>query len=249
MGTPMADALEFSPTIPTPDGPGSPVALKSETSDASLALAAVDQAAAETSTDDIITPLVQSDNWNVVVVKVNSQDRDQAMDRIASIVKEHGLRLQRSAGKDRPEWLGVVLTSADGASEEVVTAMEKGLSESTTVRDSAESHMSPEATSKIIAAVRESLRYPTRSELHHGRIFVALPTAPLMASSARSAGTLEPSPTAAAQNRVGEAKTSSEAVADKKTSEAAFAKSAATDASQVTPPMVTLVVFEFSPHQ
>jgi len=247
MGTPMVDSLEFSPVAPMSDGPGSPIALKSETSDASLALAAVDQAAAETSTDDIITPLVQSDNWNVVVVKVNSQDRDQAMDRIASIVKEHGLRLQRSAGKDRPEWLGVVLTSADGASEEVVTAMEKGLSESTTRRQIVESRMSPEASSKIIAAVRESLRYPTRSELHHGRIFVALPTAPLMARAIRSSGSSAASQPAAtsARNEVVKA----EAITEDQSSKPTLAKVTEPEASPIASPTVTLVVFEFPQHQ
>ncbi len=244
----MADSLAFSPAARISADPTDPIALQAEMSDVASAIAAADDAAANTSTDDVITPLVQSDNWNVVVVKVDGQDRDQAMDRIASIVMEHGLRLQRSNGEGRPEWVGVVLTSADGASEDVVTAMENGMSESTASRDTAGSRMSPEASSKIIAAVRESLQYPTRSELHHGRIFVALPTSPLIAGSARSSGPPEPAPAAAVQKRVVEAKTSSEAVADRKSSEPALAKSASAEASQVAP-MVTLVVFEFSQHQ
>ena len=129
----------------------------------------------ETDADNTsIAPLIQSDNWNVVVVKVEGRDRDMTMDRIQAIVQEHGLRLQKSAGHDQSEWLGVVLTSAMEQSSEVLTAMERDLGESTPF--AAESQLDASRSSEIIAAVRESLRYPTRSELHHGRIFVALPT-------------------------------------------------------------------------
>jgi len=247
-GTPMADSLAFSPATRASKDPENPVVLRSEMSDTASAIAVADDTAANTSTDDMITPLVQSDNWNVVVVKVDGQDRDQAMDRIASIVMEHGLRLQRSNGEGRSEWLGVVLTSADGASEDVVTAMENGLSESSTSRGFAESRMSPEASSKIIAAVRESLQYPTRSELHHGRIFVALPTAPLIAGSVRSSGTAEPAPAAAVQNRLVEATSSAEAISDRKSPET-LAKGSSAENFSNTRPSVTLVVFEFPPHQ
>lgn len=121
-----------------------------------------------------IDPLIQSDNWHVVVVKVDGQDRDMAMDRIHAIVQEHGLRLQKSAGHDQSDWLGVVLTSAMARSSEVLTAMERDLGEPTPA--AAESKLDTSRHAEIIAAVRESLRYPTRSELHSGRIFVALPT-------------------------------------------------------------------------
>jgi len=148
-------------------------------------------AAAMTDTDsgvaeDSIQPLIESENWNVVVVKVEGQDRDQVMDRIQSIVHAHGLRLQRSAGQDEPEWLGVVLTSAVEGSDEVVNAMEQDAAHSSTNFTKNKDNISAKAKSseanttkasaEIVAAVRRSLQYPTLSELHHGRVFVALPT-------------------------------------------------------------------------
>jgi hypothetical protein len=135
--------------------------------------------------DDSIQPLIESENWNVVVVKVEGQDRDQVMDRIQSIVHAHGLRLQRSAGQEEPEWLGVVLTSSVEGSNEVLDAMEQSAADSTnlttkkdnvTAKAKSSGARTTKASAEIVAAVRRSLQYPTLSELHHGRVFVALPT-------------------------------------------------------------------------
>lgn len=125
------------------------------------------------SNEEFVKPLWESDNWNLVVVKVNGQNQDEAMDLIQKIVNRHGLHLQRSAGADQSQWLGVVLTSATSDSENVLAAMESvGGSQSGLPSGS----MTDSTKVEIIDAVRESLRHPTRSELHHGKIFLALPT-------------------------------------------------------------------------
>ncbi len=125
------------------------------------------------SNEEFVKPLWESDNWNLVVVKVNGQNQDEAMDLLQKIVNRHGLHLQRSAGADQSQWLGVVLTSATSDSENVLAAMESvGGSQSGLPSGS----MTDSTKVEIIDAVRESLRHPTRSELHHGKIFLALPT-------------------------------------------------------------------------
>ena len=208
------------------------------------------------SEDDIsIAPLIQSDNWNVVVVKVDGHDRDMAMDRIQAIVKEHGLRLQKSAGQDQSEWLGVVLTSAVDQNSEVLTAMERDLGEQSPAKGAADSKVAESTSLEIIAAVRESLRYPTRSELHHGRIFVALPTQ--QEAKLAIGDRLEESKTQNADVAASAARAKEDHSLQKRTAKASELalvkpeaarqddKTAAAANAQQVPAVVTLVVFEF----
>ena len=205
--------------------------------------------------DSSIAPLIQSDNWNVVVVKVDGHDRDMAMDRIEAIVKEHGLRLQKSAGQDQSEWLGVVLTSAVDQNSEVLTAMERDLGEQSPAKGAADSKVAESTSLEIIAAVRESLRYPTRSELHHGRIFVALPTQQVAKLSLGDR--LEESKTQNADVAASAARAKEDHSLQKRTAKASELalvkpeaarqddKTAAAANAQQVPAVVTLVVFEF----
>ena len=208
------------------------------------------------SEDDIsIAPLIQSDNWNVVVVKVDGHDRDMVMDRIQAIVKEHGLRLQKSAGQDQSEWLGVVLTSAVDQNSEVLTAMERDLGEQSPAKGAADSKVAESTSLEIIAAVRESLRYPTRSELHHGRIFVALPTQ--QEAKLAIGDRLEESKTQNADVAASAARAKEDHSLQKRTAKASELalvkpevarqddKTAAAANAQQVPAVVTLVVFEF----
>lgn len=182
-----------------------------------------------------VQPVIQSDNWNVVVVKVDGDDRDLAMDRIQSIVHQHGLRVQMSAGQDRPEWLGVVLTSAGTGREEVLNAMERGLGENSQANHP-ETHLAHSAPAEIIAAVRESLRYPTQSEFHHGKIFVALPPeGPTSSGQSPGLPSVPPASTA-----IPSGKDASESPRDDSTKRREF--SPAPKESSIA---VTLVVFEF----
>ena len=205
--------------------------------------------------DSSIAPLIQSDNWNVVVVKVDGHDRDMVMDRIQAIVKEHGLRLQKSAGQDQSEWLGVVLTSAVDQNSEVLTAMERDLGEQSPAKGAADSKVAESTSLEIIAAVRESLRYPTRSELHHGRIFVALPTQ--QEAKLAIGDRLEESKTQNADVAASAARAKDDHSLQKRTAKASELalvkpevarqddKTAAAANAQQVPAVVTLVVFEF----
>lgn len=192
----------------------------------------------ENSSEADVQPLIHSDDWNVVVVRIDAMDRDQAMDQIQSIVKKAGLQLKGSAGDDESRWLGVILTSNVAGRDEVVNAMEEVGTSNGYVTDS------PPVDSQealFIAAARESLKHPTRSELHHGKVFVALPSASPASGTAVGAvvASTEESDTGNPDPIGNEpAALSSAAVGG------SAARSAKVSANTV--PDVTLVVFEFS---
>ena len=184
-----------------------------------------------------VQPLIQSDDWNVVVVKIDGKDRDQAMDQIQSIVQKAGLQLKGSAGPGESRWLGVVLTSNVVGREDVVNAMESvgasnGYVTETPPADSQEA--------MFIAAARESLKHPTRSELHHGKVFVVLPSSPSMKVNEQTVAANQQVAAAGSANATSPGPAESSAV----DSEGSAAKSARISAKVV--PAVTLVVFEFS---
>jgi hypothetical protein len=184
-----------------------------------------------------VQPLIQSDDWNVVVVKIDGKDRDQAMDQIQSIVQKAGLQLKGSAGPGESRWLGVVLTSNVVGREDVVNAMESvgasnGYVTETPPADSQEA--------MFIAAARESLKHPTRSELHHGKVFVVLPSSPSMKVNEQTVAANQQVAAAGSANATSPGPVESSAV----DSEGSAAKSARISAKVV--PAVTLVVFEFS---
>ena len=184
-----------------------------------------------------VQPLIQSDDWNVVVVKIDGKDRDQAMDQIQSIVQKAGLQLKGSAGPGESRWLGVVLTSNVVGREDVVNAMESvgasnGYVTETPPVDSQEA--------MFIAAARESLKHPTRSELHHGKVFVVLPSSPSMKVNEQTVAANQQVAAAGSANATSPGPAESSAV----DSEGSAAKSARISAKVV--PAVTLVVFEFS---
>jgi hypothetical protein len=184
-----------------------------------------------------VQPLIQSDDWNVVVVKIDSKDRDQAMDQIQSIVQKAGLQMKGSTGPDESRWLGVVLTSNVAGREDVVNAMESvgasnGYVTQTPPADSQEA--------MFIAAARESLKHPTRSELHHGKVFVVLPSSPSVKGD---------DPTVASSQQVAAAGNASATSPGPVENSAVVAKGSAAKSARISAkalPAVTLVVFEFS---
>jgi hypothetical protein len=128
-----------------------------------------------TDTDLLIQPLLESTNWKIVVVQLDENDRDLAMQRIQSLIHDHGLRLQSATNAESSDFVGVVQTSAVSENDELVSAMEERVVDSRVSRDLS---LPAEARRKeIIESIQNSLRHPTRSELHHGTVYVALSTA------------------------------------------------------------------------
>lgn len=194
------------------------------------------EAVPESAVEADVQPLIQSDDWNVVVVRIDAENRDQAMEQIQSIVKKAGLQLKGSVNHAESRWLGVVLASTVAGREDVVSAMEgvgtsDGYVTETPLADSAEA--------LFVAAARESLKHPTRSELHHGKVFVALPSA----ASENPDGTVVAATEASPKTR------ESESVYTEPSTRPSAAGGAAARSARISAkvvPDVTLVVFEFS---
>lgn len=234
----MADGHMVPEAMPMPMASDVPPSVVPDV--AAVASANIEAAGGVNSEDSLtadVQPLIQSADWNVVVVKIDGKDRDQAMDQIQSIVQKAGLQLKGSVEPDESRWLGVVLTSNVVGREDVVDAMESVGASNGTVTET------PSADSQeamFIAAARESLKHPTGSELHHGRVFVVLPAAPSTNGEATSIASNEKASAAETSGAV-----SSETVDNSISSaKGPVAKSARISAKAV--PAVTLVVFEFS---
>ena len=195
------------------------------------------EAIPESGSEPDVQPLIQSDDWNVVVVRIDAKDRDHAMDQIQSIAKKAGLQLKGAAGPDESRWMGVVLSSNVAGREEVVNAMEgvgasNGYATETPPVDS--------EGAMFIAAARESLKHPTRSELHHGKVFVALPSPSAVDNEKRVVVAASEKPDSGSS----ETTTTEQSTLPSVATEDPASRSAKVSAKAV--PDVTLVVFEFS---
>ena len=195
------------------------------------------EAIPESGSEPDVQPLIQSDDWNVVVVRIDAKDRDHAMDQIQSIAKKAGLQLKGAAGPDESRWMGVVLSSNVAGREEVVNAMEgvgasNGYATETPPVDS--------EGAMFIAAARESLKHPTRSELHYGKVFVALPSPSAVDNEKRVVVAASEKPDSGSSETTTTEQSSLPSVA----TEDPASRSAKVSAKAV--PDVTLVVFEFS---
>ena len=195
------------------------------------------EAIPESGSEPDVQPLIQSDDWNVVVVRIDAKDRDHAMDQIQSIAKKAGLQLKGAAGPDESRWMGVVLSSNVAGREEVVNAMEgvgasNGYATETPPVDS--------EGAMFIAAARESLKHPTRSELHYGKVFVALPSPSTVDKEKRVVVAASEKP----ESGSSETTTTEQSALPSVATEDPASRSAKVSAKAV--PDVTLVVFEFS---
>jgi len=122
---------------------------------------------------DAVRPLLQTDQWNIVVLKVSSKDRAIAMDQIQAILRSNGLSvrgLNKESGLDKSAWLGVVLTSAPTSNQKFIDdAILQGVAESA---DWEPREIAEASQKELINAIRRSLNFPTESELYHGEVYV-----------------------------------------------------------------------------
>ena len=122
--------------------------------------------------------VLESGNWNVVVLRAPEALQQTAVKKIESVCQDHGLTLASRPGsaeaEDSGERFGVVLTSSEAGDQEAIVAeLEKALNieEKSTDLPSLSKMSQPE----IAAAVRRSLESPTQSELFQGNIHIAAP--------------------------------------------------------------------------
>ncbi len=122
---------------------------------------------------NVVADFPSEERWNVVVVRMDDQDRTAAMQAVQKVVKEHGFDFARSAGKEMPEWLGVVLSAGADESKALLDDLRSKVSIESVEQDPL--RIAESSREELIAAVQESLRYPTMSELHHGKVYLAMP--------------------------------------------------------------------------
>jgi hypothetical protein len=113
------------------------------------------------------------ESWNLVVVRTNEDDRSGAMKRVQTVMRDHGFEFARSTGKEMPTWLGIVLATSEAKGQALIQDIEQSIPGGSIERDP--QRFAESSRAELIAAVRESLRYPTQSELHHGKVYLAMP--------------------------------------------------------------------------
>jgi hypothetical protein len=124
------------------------------------------------STDKPIQTLLTEQDWNVVVVRVRSGSPEDVLKELRSLLSRHGLELARSQPTTMPEWLGVFLPASIPARQKLLDEVQQSLTVDPPEWDPAEIMRS--SRESILAAVRQSLSSPTRSELIRGELFVAV---------------------------------------------------------------------------
>ncbi len=149
---------------------------ESEFMGAAKADADVDVAEVQESTEQQteLQPFLDSADWQIVVVKVNSKDRETVMRDIEALVAWQGMNLRSVVESDKHDSrFGVLLTSAGIDEKEFLQGV---LSDGETrLADWDADSVDTSSRANIIAQMQESLKTPTFSELHFGQIYLALP--------------------------------------------------------------------------
>lgn len=127
-----------------------------------------------TDEDDALQPFFESDDWRIVVVKVNSTDRETVMRDIEALVKKQGMDIRPVVdGSDRDARFGVLLTSA-GADEKDFVESVLPASDAHSTNWNADS-VAQSSRASVIQRLQESMKTPTHSELHFGLVYLTLP--------------------------------------------------------------------------
>ncbi len=129
-------------------------------------------------------------DWKVVVVRVGRDDREQIVDKVGAVLQRYGLQLESSAKDMDAAWMGVVLTSVGETRQNVIQDVEAAVGTAPAEWNPAEVLSS--TREQIIAAVRQSLRSPTESEILSGEVYVAVSSAGGVRDVARPVASVEP---------------------------------------------------------
>ena len=121
-----------------------------------------------------LRPFLENDDWRIVVVKVNSKDREEVMRDIEALVAKNGMDIRPISGSgNHDERFGVLLTSTgidDRAFIESLIPQTDAQSADWDAQSVAES-----TRESLIRRLQESMKIPTHSELHFGQVYVTLP--------------------------------------------------------------------------
>lgn len=129
----------------------------------------------ETAQQDVLQPFLNNDDWRIVVVQVNSKDRDEVMRDIEAIVAKNDMNIRSVVdhGAEPDNRFGVLLTSAGAEEKDFINSVvPQADAESTNWNAQNVAESSREI---LISRLQESLKTPTYSELHFGQVYVTIP--------------------------------------------------------------------------
>ncbi len=122
-----------------------------------------------------LRPFLDSADWRIVVVQVNSKDRDDVMRDIEAIVAENDMNIRTVVERDDAHDIrfGVLLTSAGVDEEDFINSVVPQADAKST--DWNAESVAESSRENLISRLQQSLKTPTYSELHFGQVYVALP--------------------------------------------------------------------------
>ena len=122
-----------------------------------------------------LRPFLDSDDWRIVVVQVNSKDRDDVMRDIEAIVAKNDMNIRTVVEPDDPHdnRFGVLLTSAGVDEEDFINSVVPQADAKSA--DWNAQNVAESSREIFISRLQESLKTPTYSELHFGQVYVTLP--------------------------------------------------------------------------
>ena len=122
-----------------------------------------------------LRPFLDSDDWRIVVVQVNSKDRDEVMRDIEAIVARNDMNIRTVVEHDdaHDNRFGVLLTSAGVDEEDFINSVVPQADAKST--DWNAQNVAESSRESLISRLQESLKTPTYSELHFGQVYVTLP--------------------------------------------------------------------------
>lgn len=148
-----------------------------------VAASVPDAEAATPDADQVRTLALANDpDWQILSVRIDSNDRDEVLQQIQALAVAAGLSLQSVTTGDNTsdDSFGVLLTAAPVGRQQFVDNVARFQHVTSSEWDPAE--IAQWNRQELIAAVRSSMLSPTRSELHFGEVFVAVPGAAVAAA-------------------------------------------------------------------
>jgi len=131
--------------------------------------------AADLTQQEELRPFLDNDDWRIVVVQVNSKDRDDVMHDIEAIVAKNDMNIRTVVERDdaHDNRFGVLLTSAGVDEENFINSVVPQADAKST--DWNAQSVAKSSRENLISRLQESLKSPTHSELHFGQVYVTLP--------------------------------------------------------------------------
>ena len=178
-------------------------------------------------------PFIENDQWRIVVVTVNSKDPKEVLRIVESLAAKNGMDIQSVVSNDNHDARFAVLFTSTGDSDNAF--FDSVIAETDPQSADWNPQLVADSTGEsCIRRIQESMKTPTLSELHFGKVYVALPNS----SKAFAAD----SQTLVAQNDAVEGASFRSAATEKAAPPNDVATTGILPSAQETP---VLVVFEF----